>query len=354
MPQDSRRDFLRTAGVGAAVLAASSLVPYALAAPIEPMKVGVFGLDYTFWTIWADLLSPKGRRVGTRLLRMQPAYVWDKDLKRAQQFAQQWECEVVERFDGMIGKVDAVINGELTNVPWQHLLLRPYLQAGIPCFLQRHWSDSLVHMDEMLDLAAKHSTPIMATVPFEHYNQAEVAIAQLKDADEIQGVFGTAHSSDEPHFHLPYMMMKILGYDVESVSMNVDDPRKVGHMAVNYVFPKSDKRTRPFELSMQGAGPDVFWFNIIGQKGNVSASMSESADYFTRFFGQLVDIQKTFEKRGMYQPLDVLRRKFQCLQAAYYSKMERNGAPVKIGAVPADWRIPAWKPDAYDASDFKA
>ena len=117
----------------------------------------------------------------------------------------------------------------------------------------------------------------MATIPTA-YNQAEVAIGQLKDAGEIQGVFGTAHSSDEPHFHLPYLMMKILGYDVESVSMNVDDPRKVGHMAVNYVFPKSDKRTRPFELSMQGAGPEVFWFNIIGQKGNVSASMSELAD----------------------------------------------------------------------------
>src|SRR5436190_17818546 len=115
MRQNSRRDFLRIAGAGAAVLAASSLEPSALAEPIEPMQVGVFGLDYTFWTIWADLLSPKGRRLGTQLLRIQPAYVWDKDLKRAQQFAEQWECKVVERFDGMIGKVDAVLNGELTN-----------------------------------------------------------------------------------------------------------------------------------------------------------------------------------------------------------------------------------------------
>jgi hypothetical protein len=346
----TRRDFFRTVNTGSAVLAATSLAP---AAPIETMKVGVFGLDYTFWTIWADLLSPKGKRVGTSLLRMRPAYVWDKDVKLARRFADQWECEVVEKFDGMVGKVDAVLNGELTNVPFQHLLLRPYIQAGIPCFLQRHWSDTLVHMDEMLDLAAKHSTPVMATVPFEHYGQADVAVEQLKNAGEIQGVFATAHSTDEPHFHLPYMMMKILGYDVESISMNVDDVRKVGYLSVDYVYPKTDKR-RPFALSMQGAGPDVFAFKIIGQHGVVTANMPAESDNFARFFGQLMDIQRTFEKRAMYQPPEVMRKKFQCLQTAYYSRLERNGAPVKIGSVPADWAIPAWTPGAWSAADFKA
>ena len=350
----NRREFLRVAGSSAAAaLTATGLAPCAQAAPIETMKVGVFGLDYSFWSIWADLLSPKGKRLGTSVLRMRPAYVWDKDVKRAQQFAEQWECEVVDRYDAMVGKVDAVLNGDLTNVPWQHLLLRPYIQAGIPCFLQRHWSDSLVHLDEMLDLSAKHGTPLMATVPFEHYGQADVAVEQLKNAGEIQGVFATAQIPDEPHFHIPYMMMKILGYDVESVSMNVDDVRKVGYLNVDYFYPKTDKR-KPFVLSMQGAGPDVFSFSIIGQKSTVSANMPAASDYFTRFFGQVMDIQRMFEKRALYQPLEVIRKKFQCLQAAYYSRLERNGSPVKIGTVPANWSIPAWKPGAYDVSDFRA
>lgn len=34
----------------------------------------------------------------------------------------------------------AVVNGDLNNVPWQHLLMRPYLVAGIPCFLERHFA----------------------------------------------------------------------------------------------------------------------------------------------------------------------------------------------------------------------
>ena len=91
--------------------------------------------------------------------------------------------------------------------------------------------------------------------------------------------------------------------------MNVDDVRKMGYLNVDYVYPKTDKR-KPFALSMQGAGPDVFSFHIIGQKGEVSASMPEISDYFTRFFGQLLDIQRTFEKRALYQPLDVIRGSF--------------------------------------------
>ena len=104
---------------------------------------------------------------------------------------------------------------------------------------------------------------------------------------------------------------------------------------------------------MQGAGTDLFSFNIICKQRNVSASIPAGSDAITRFFPQLMDIQRTFEKRALYQPLEVLRQKFRCLQTAYYSKMERNGATVSVGTVPADWAIPAWKPGAYSATDFK-
>jgi len=352
----NRRDFLKMAGTSTAAAmvttsVASAATPVATSIPV--MKVGALGLDYTFWDIWANLLSPNGRYEQTSLLRMRPAYVWDKDHKKAQDFADKWECEVVDRYDGMVGKVDAVMVGDLVLSPWQHLLLRPYIQAGIPSFLQRHWSDTLVHMDEMLDLAAKHSTPVMATVPFEHFDHANIAVRQLKTAGDVLGAFATAEIPDEPHFHIPYLMMKILGYDVESISMNTDNVQKTGFLNVDYFYPAADTR-KPFVLSMLGAGTDLFSFNILGKQYNVASSIPAGSDSFTRFFGQLMDTQKTFEKRTLYQPMDVMRKKFQCLHAAYYSKMERNGAPVKIESVPADWAIPAWKPEAYSAADFKA
>ena len=53
---------------------------------------------------------------------------------------------MVDRYDAMLGKLDVVLNGELNSVPWQHLLLRPYIEAGFPVFCSAHgqtaWSIS--------------------------------------------------------------------------------------------------------------------------------------------------------------------------------------------------------------------
>lgn len=356
-PGYSRRDFLRHAALAAAVPAATvtpaSAQTPAQVASIEPMKIGVFGIDFTFWGIWADLMSPDGTYLGTSALRMRPTHVWDKDVAKARQFAARWGCEVVDRYDGMLGKVDAVLNGDLYNVPWQHILLRPYLEAGVPCFLQRHWADTLAHLDEMLELAARHDTPIMGTVPFEHYAEADGLASRLETIGEVQSVFGTSSVADEPHFHLPYMALKVLGYDVDWVSMTSDDVRRVGYLNISYGYPRTESR-RPFVASLHASRPDVFSLTIVGERGTLSANMASTANYYTRFFDQLVDIQKSFERRTAYQPAEVIRQKYLCLQAAYYSLTERQGAPVKVGSVPADWALPAWQPNWYDGSEFRS
>ena len=365
--RSGRRSFLKMGAGAAAALTTAGIASSARAGSLQTtsatagkpsdcipvMKVGALGLDYSFWQIWANTICPDGSYEGTSVLRMRPAYVWDKDQELAHGFADKWGCEVVDRYDAMVGKVDAVLVGDLILSPWQHLLLRPYLQAGIPSFLQRHWSDNLVHLDQTLDLAAKHNTPIMATVTFEHNDQGNTTPRQLESLGEIQGAFATAAIPDVPHFHIPYLMMKILGYDVDSISMKTDNIEKTGYLSEDYYFRGTDSR-KPFVLSMQGTGTDLFSFNIMCKQASVSDHIPGHCDATTHFLPQLLDIQKYFEKRELYQPLDVIRKKFQCLQTAFYSNSERSGAPVKVGSVPADWSIPTWKPNKYSAADFKS
>ena len=74
--RSGRRDFLKMAGAGTAAALMTTGVASATApvvASIPVMKVGALGLDYSFWDIWANLLSPKGRYEETSLLRMRPA-----------------------------------------------------------------------------------------------------------------------------------------------------------------------------------------------------------------------------------------------------------------------------------------
>ena len=51
-----------------------------------------------------------------------------------------------------------------------------------------------------------------------------------------------------------------------------------------------------------------------------------------------------FRAEEKEKPAEIIRKKYLCLQAAYYSSMERGGAPVTVGSVPADWALPAWRP----------
>ena len=351
----SRRDFLKKAAgvVSAASLTAAAASEAQTTSKNSKLKVGVFGLDYTFWGIWADLMNPAGRSPGTSLFNMEMSHVWDKDIKKAEKFASRWGCTVVKKYDDMLGKVDGVINGGFYNVPWQHKMFRPYIEAGVPTYLSRPWSSRLRDLDEMLDLAAKNNTPLIATATYEHYNEADNFQTQLKNVGEIEAVFATCGAGDRPHFHVPYMMMKILGYNVEEVSMMTNDPKKTSYLQSTYVYGATENQP-PFALSMHTAGSYVFSFQIVGREGTENASMPGRASYFNRFAPQLIDIQKTIDKKTNYQPLDIVRKKFEMVISEYYSHYERGGAPVKVGTVPQDWQYPLWEPNWYDDSDFKS
>lgn len=368
---NARRNFLfKTAGVIGAAAYAAGTSSDALAAKkaekakkeekkecpkCKKLKIGVFGLDYSFWQgLWNDLLLPTGKFAGTSILNMEMACVWDKDMKKAQDFADKNGCEVVKTYDGMLGKVDGVINGELYNVPWQHLLFKPYIEAGVPCYLSRPWSSKLRDLDFMLDLAAKHNTALIATNTYEHYNEGECFQKEIQKVGKIQAVYGTCSAGDHPHFHLPYLMKRILGFDVDTVALISNDPKKITYMHDLHVYKERDNQPQ-FTLSMNAhVTNNVFSFTIIGDKATISASMAESSNNMWRFAPQLLDMQKTFETKQNYQPLDVLRKKFESCIAEYYSHYEKGGAPVKVGTVQPDWQYPLWMPNWYSDSDFKS
>ncbi len=353
MSGTSRRSFLSGAAAAGAAALATGAVQAAPRTDVKKYKLGVFGLDYTFWGLWNDILYKDGKSSGgTSLLNMIPTHVWDKDTKKAHEWADKWGWEVVDRYDGMVGKVDAVVNGDLYNVPWQHLLMRPYLEAGMPCYLSRDWSNTLTNLDTMLDLAAKYNAPIVATATYEHYDEADTFAPRLPQIGEIDNIQAQSVSGDRPHFHIPYMLMKILGYNVEQVSLWTNDPKKVQYLQSTYIFGGGEKQ-KPFACVMDACSQYIFKFEINGKNGTVGAVMPSTASMYARFSGQLIDIQRTIDAKKHYQPLDDVRKKFQCVQGEYYSHFERGGAPVKIGTVPADWQIPAWMPGWYDGSEFR-
>jgi predicted dehydrogenase len=364
--ESTRRNFLKSAaiaGTAAAVVAA----PGAAAAPARRLRIGAHGVGSSSFTsyCWSDLIAPDKApnsnrgNFGTPFLNMDITHVWDVDPGTAQQFASRLGATAVQKYDDMVGKVDGVIFGGFNEVPWHHLLARPYIEAGIPVYLSRPFAYRMRDIDEILDLAAKHNTAIIATAKHEHYHEAPALKNKLKSIGPIQCVQATCTSSDFPmHLHTQFMLLRILGYDVEKVSVMTDKVTGNSYLQETFVY-KGWEGQKPFICSLQGAGtPDIsFSIDIIGREDRTSATMVRSPNWqdslLYRYAPQVIDMQRTFESKKNWQPLDEVRKKTEIFLTGYYSHLERGGAPVSVGSVPADWSPPHPKPGLIDAAMFR-
>ena len=73
---------------------------------------------------------------------MDITHVWDVDKKAAEEFAKRMDAVVVNKYDDMVGKIDGLILADFGDVPYQHLIAKPYLEAGIPCYISRPFACS--------------------------------------------------------------------------------------------------------------------------------------------------------------------------------------------------------------------
>ena len=361
-----RRSFLRTAAIaGAASLTGVSPSKAEAAAPNagRKLKIGAIGVgDYSFWAYsWGDILSTRGIPVnkstlGTGILNMEVSHVWDKDPDVARTFADKVGAEPVGRYDGMVGKVDGVAFGGYYEVPWQHRLARPYIEAGIPTYLSRPFAYSLRDIDSLLECAAKHGTPIMATDIYEHLYGVETIKGSLGRIGEIQCVHGTCLTHDYAAlFHTQFMILKIFGFDVGKVSVVTDDPNNSAYLAGTYLF-NGREGQMPFlcHLTMTPNG-DLYSFDITGTSGSEHFRLPVFAnwrdDLLVHHTPMLVAMQRTFEGEN-FEAGDLIRAKTELFLTGFYSATERGGAPVDMGALPADWRARPAKPDWIDETVF--
>lgn len=322
------------------------------------LRLGAFNVgEYTFWGYWGAALSFDGE-IRSPLLNMQITSCWDVNPKLAAEFADKFGCEVAENYDDMLGKVDAIAFGGFYEVPWQHLLARPYVEAGLPVYLGRPFAYRLCDIDWILDLAAKHNTSVMATSVFEHFYQATYLRERLPELGTIKSVYGLCNSNEYPaHFHIQWFLYRIFGYDVDQVSLITDDEREAKYLQETILFKGTDSQP-PF-LATLHASSDVphLHVRVVGDKGADSVEASRSPDpketLYHFFSPQLVDMYLHFLGKT-YQPPDIVRKKTQIFLAGYYSHLERNGALVPVDDIPDDWSPRHYKPGWIDESMFKS
>ena len=360
----SRRGFLGKAALAGGTLAVTPQQTHAAdsAKKGRKLRIGAIGVgEYSFWGYsWCDLLAPSDKplykeTLHTNIFNMEVTHVWDRDPVKARAFADFMGAEVVKRYDGMVGKVDAIAFGGYYEVPWQHRLARPYIEAGIPTFLDRPFAFSLKDMDTLLDCIAKHGTPVMATDVYEHLYDATNLKSKLPNLGEIDSAHGTCGGMDYcAHYHIKFMVPKIFGYDVERVSLLTDDPYRSSYLIGSWLM-KGREQQRPYIVSSTMNRGDLYSITVSGSKGIETARMPWINNWNRNLLGEhvsmMVDMQRTFEGHN-YEPLDIIRKKTKIFLTGLYSATERNGAFVNVGEVPVEWRGPYPKPGWIDESIF--
>ncbi len=89
--------------------------------------------------------------------------VWDRDRAAAEAFAAEAGlATVLDEPTSALGRADGVL--VLEDPGDTHLeLARPYLEAGVPTFVDKPFALSVEHAQEMIALAQTHNTPLMSS-----------------------------------------------------------------------------------------------------------------------------------------------------------------------------------------------
>lgn len=375
--ESNRRTFftkIALAGAGAAVAAAPRV--RAQSKPKLPetdlIRVGVVALgdnshmNYSIWAPMINPVEPDHWPVG-RTTRMLITHCWDSRPELAQAFAKKYKCEAVKNYYDMVGKVDGMIFAGFNECKWWPKLVKPYLEAGIPCYINRPFAYSMKDAKYMVELSKKYNAPILCTDEREYTQQAIVARAKMEELLSQKRTVIGAHSTNasgewsQHGVHGLYFLLAVFGMDVESAGYQADGWWKEvtptatlqhwGQLSLQYRGVKIEgvgETKDPFLVSQIQQWPraditlrlyhDLGWWDIAHEH-------TQGDNYFPRhfylFFPTVMAMQRMFETRKMQWSHDYILQKTRIFLTAFKSHLEHKGALIPVDSLPDDWEAPS-------------
>ena len=287
--------------------------------------------------IWGQTWNPDDKHI--RTTGMNCRYVWCLKDEDKQYYRDTWGFEPVKNPEDMIGKIDGVFLTDFYTVPLNHLMAKPFLEAGVPTFVNRPCSTSMEKARLLTETAEKHKTPLMCGSTWEYTESCGDVRTSLKSVDEIKGY--VAHNSMSDFYthgvHGIYYVYSCLKDEIRNgrgpvtaASYMTPDWRNCnGVVTFEHEGPKG-----PYYGSLHepcGANGNAYIRVLCNRPFDVEGKIPASPGYFrynTWNAMQLV-IQQMFEtKKSPEDGFDILEKTAMFLMA-FRSVLERNGAPVR-------------------------
>ena len=347
----TRRNALKNSAIsagallGTAAAAQAETISFKRKKPDDLIKIGVLSCNQPgthTWGLWAPLINAVGK---TRTTGMVITHCWDVLEDQKKEFAKKFGCEPVKHFDDMLGKVDGIINGDYYAIMCNHKLNQPYLEAGVPTFINRPFANSMRIAKETIAQAKKGDAPIMSTSSFEYTRDVQVVKHQVKDW-KITGYCADNSMSDySTHgVHGLWMCLKIIEDPVISAAYLTPDWKKPNGLVV------IEHKARQDESIYYGALQEI--------PGGLTNAHIKVYTQGARFFEQwlwwergphdrdiamwtpmLLYFQLMVEKGKAEMPesYESIERKTATYLAAFKSHLEDGGKQVKLADLDDEW-----------------
>ena len=386
----TRRSFFGKAAIvsGAAVTGSKKVTAQSRKNPTcELIKVGMACVgSNSHWSLWAPTINPvEGSGWPGRSTRMIITHCWDSKPEVAEKFAKRFKCEAVKNYYDMVDKVDAIIFAGFFEAPWWEQLTRPYLEAGIPCYIDRPLGLNMKTAKKIVETAKKHNTPILATDGHLILEEAKIGRCLVekyrREGKEIIGATSYNYTtSDYPQhgIHGLFYLFTILGMDVESISFMADgwwrdvtptNPTVMtwGNITLLYRGLEVDgvENQKTSFLATQLQVQDDHSFANIRIYYTAGRNMGEWVDVDNRQsryhpmdrryylnFPTVFYMQRMFETREMPFSYDRILKQTKIFLAGFKSHIDHNGELYPVDDLPDDWTAPTPYPDWIDESIF--
>ena len=117
--------------------------------------------------------------------------------------------------------MDGIILSDFDSCLHFKELVRPYLEAGVPIFINRPFALNLADAQEMIELAKKHNTPIMSGSSFEFAPEVEKIKEEVAAVEPVRGFTAANSMSDyATHgIHGVFFVHACIGGGIKSMSI---------------------------------------------------------------------------------------------------------------------------------------
>ncbi len=354
----SRRRFLRDTPAAGTLLATGAIAATAASReasatqddsnPRKPIRVGVLNIS-----VYSHLAAHWGRLISGSMsyTNMQITHCWDVNAESSAGFARGHRCTAVKNPSDMVGHVDAVIDGGYYNHAFNHVLMAPFLKAGLPCLVNRPFANSVAKTKAIVELARKHKAPLLVPSAFGH-NQVVVEARHFVESSRVTGYHTTTGAEDYPTHgtHGLYFLSRAIT-DAGNPIISVAFRGKHWHSPPAVLtLEHQDAEGRTFYGTLHSGDFGVGMLQIHTDKnGNgrpFTLTLGRGELYRDTGFWTpcLWAFQQIATGNPMPQTYDQILMKQQAYLAGFYSHLVKDGQPVRLVDVPADWEAPVKLP----------